>query len=234
MRTVHWTVLGAAALGFTLAGGPGGPGAAGAQPVFDHLKCYGVRDSVFGEYTADLHPKDTANFAVEPGDVIVGGVIRPGCRIRLPAKYFCTDVDKRNARQSRPPYDPAQWTVMGPEAGDRLCYKLRCPPVPAKQLDVVDQFGTRRISVTGKPVFLCTPVSRPAAPGNPCDVGGDGQCGGTCPPGDQCLAISGEECGCVPAAEACAQVTTCQSGRCPGLWETCAIQTLGICGCNHP
>jgi hypothetical protein len=208
---------------------------AAAQPVFDHLKCYAVRDSLgSGEYTADLYPKDTTNFVVEPGDVIVGGVLTRGCRIRLPAKFFCTDVDKRNARSTRPPFDPAQWTVDGPEAGDRLCYKLRCPPVGAKTLGVIDQFGTRSISVTGKPMWLCTPVVRQADPGSPCNLGGDGQCGGTCPAGERCLAISGEECGCVPETQACHMVTACGTGFCPGVWETCAVQQSGICGCNHP
>lgn len=210
-------------------------GVAGAQPVFDHMKCYAVRDSIGGrQFTGDLHPKDLAKFTVEPGDVIVGGKLVPGCRVRLPAKFFCIDVDPRNMRSASAPFDPTQWTVRGPEAGDRLCYKLQCPPVGEKQLDVVDQFGTRRISVRGKTQWFCTPVLRPASPTEPCTSGGDGQCGGLCPSGERCLAVTGEECGCLPESQMCSQVGTCQSGRCPGLWETCAIQPLGVCGCSHP
>lgn len=208
---------------------------ASAQPVFDHMKCYRVKDTIgSGEYTADLVPKDSTNFVVEPGDVVVGGVLHAGCRVRLPAKYFCTDVDKRNARSTRPPYDPAQWTIDGPESGDRLCYKLRCPTVPSKNLDIIDQFGTRKITVTGKPAWLCTPVTRDLPAGSPCGTRADGQCSGLCPAGEQCLAISGEDCGCAPASQACSQVTSCSTGLCPGLWETCAVQGSGICGCNHP
>jgi hypothetical protein len=210
-------------------------GVAGAQPVFDHMKCYPVRDTGLPrQYTADLHPKDLAKFTVEPGDTIVGGALRPGCRIRTPAKFFCTDVDPRNSRLATPPFDPTQWTMRGPEAGDRLCYKLVCPSVSEKQLDIVDQFGSRRITVRQKPTWFCTPVLRPASPTEPCTSGGDGQCGGLCPSGERCLAVSGEECGCLPLSQQCSQVSSCQVGRCPGLWETCAIQPLGVCGCSHP
>jgi hypothetical protein len=210
-------------------------GVAGAQPVFDHMKCYSVRDpNLPRQYTADLHPKDLVKFTVEPGDVIVGGRLEPGCRIRTPAKFFCTDVDPRNSHLATPPFDPTQWTMRGPEAGDRLCYKLICPSVPEKPLDIVDQFGSRRLTVRGKTQWFCTPVLRPASPTEPCTSGGDGQCGGTCPAGERCLAVSGEECGCLPLSEQCSQVSTCQSGRCPGLWETCVMQPLGVCGCSHP
>jgi hypothetical protein len=231
-RRVLRLVLGA----WLLAGSPWSDGIARAQePVFDHLKCYRVKDSIgSGEYTMDLHPKDGATFAVEPGDVALGGSIQPGCRVRLPAKYFCTDVDPRNSRSTRPPFDPAQWVVDGPAAGDRLCYKLKCPSVPAKELDVVDQFGTRRITVTGRPAWLCTPLTRDLPPGTPCSLRGDGQCTGECPLGQRCLAISGEDCGCAPDSAMCSAATTCSAGLCPGVWETCVVQGTGACGCNHP
>ena len=204
--------------------------------IYDNSKCYAVKDSIgSGEFTLDLYPKDSTTFVVEPGDIIVGGALVPGCRVRMPAKYFCIDVDGRNARSTRPPFDAAQWTIPGAEAGDRLCYKLRCPRVPAKSLDIIDGFGSRRISVTGKPAYLCTSVSRAAAPGSPCGLGGAGLCGGVCQnPGDRCLAVSTQDCGCVPATEACDQSTVCSAGFCTGVWETCATQVTGVCGCVHP
>lgn len=209
-----------------------------AQPVFDNMKCYNVKDSLgSGEYTADLQPQDATTFALEPGDTVVGGVLRRGCRIKMAARYFCIPVTDLNNRSTRPPFDPAQWTVDGAEPGDRLCYKLRCPSTTAKSLDVIDQFGSRRISVTGKTAYLCTPVTRALNPGQPCGLAGNGQCGGVCEiAGEKCLAISGEDCGCVPASQECAQTVPgmCSVGFCTGVWENCGMQVTGVCGCNHP
>jgi len=209
-------------------------GVADAQPVFDHMKCYVIRDSLRSDqYTADLVPKDTDTFATEPGDTIVGGFVQRGCRIKIPAKFYCIDISKQNPRQVNPPHDPGQWTVPGSESGDRLCYKLKCPNVQGKTLRVVDQFGTRDITLKTRVNWLCTPATRPAPANEPCSIGGDGQCGGTCPAGEVCLATSGEDCGCVPPSMACPQVAACGTGMCGGVWETCISLAIGGCGCNH-
>ena len=100
---------------------------------------------------------------------------------------------------------------------------------------MIDQFGNRPISVAGKTAYFCTPVTRAPGAGTPCGLSGNGQCGGTCPNvGDRCLAISSQDCGCVPANQACAQVLDCAMGFCTGVWETCGMQITGVCGCNHP
>jgi hypothetical protein len=208
---------------------------AAAQPVFDHMKCYKVRDDEASRaWTADLAPKLTHDFQLEQGDEIIGGSLVKGCRIKVPAKYYCIDVETQDTKQVAPPYNPSQWTVEGPESGERLCYKLSCPKVLPKTLSVIDQFGTRDITLLGVAQWLCTPVVRQNPSTDPCEMDGAGQCGGTCPEGESCLAISGEDCGCVPSEQHCAQTSgACSAGFCGGVWETC-ISFGGICGCSHP
>jgi hypothetical protein len=94
----------------------------------------------------------------------------------------------RNAERSRSATNrlkdgtsPAGLLVGHPRAAELVA-------VASKDLDVIDQFGTRRIS----------------------------------------------ECGCVPETQACHMVLACGTGFCPGVWETCAVEQRGICGCNHP
>ena len=208
---------------------------AAAQTVFDNMKCYKIRDGLSGkQYTADLAPKLTHDFALEPGDRIIGGVLKKGCRIRLPAKLFCIEVDPQDVHDAAPPYNPAQWTVAGPEPGERLCYKLSCPAVPQKDLAIIDSFGTRTIKLLGRTAYFCTSVTRQLPQGSECSLAGNGQCGGTCPAGERCLAISPQDCGCVPEGEACASSSVCSAGFCGGVWETCVTLPIGGCGCSHP
>jgi hypothetical protein len=210
-------------------------GAAGAQPVFDNMKCYKIQDSQPRKYyTADLVPKLTHDFSTEIGDRIIGGRLEKGCRIRVPAQYFCIEVEPEDVHDANPPYNPAQWTVDGAEPGERLCYKLLCPSVPDKNLAVIDSFGTRGITLKGKTSFFCTSVSRQLPQGGACSLAGNGQCGGTCPGGESCLAISPQDCGCVPSDQACASSSVCQDGFCGGVWETCVTLPIGGCGCSHP
>src|SRR5262245_61652321 len=155
---------------------------ASAQPIFDNMKCYKIRDPQQGkQYTADLVPKLTHDFQTEDGDRIVGGVLKKGCRIRVPAKFFCIEVDPQNAHDASPPYNPAQWTVDGPEPGERLCYKLSCPSTPIKDIPIIDAFGTRTIKLLGRTSYFCTSVTRQLPQNSECSLAGNGQCGGTCP-----------------------------------------------------
>ena len=208
---------------------------AGAQTVFDNMKCYKIRDPQARKYyTADLIPKLTHDFSPELGDRIIGGSTIKGCRIRVPAQYFCIEVEPENTHEVVPPYNPAQWTVAGPEPGERLCYKLRCPSVASKNLPIIDSFGTRTITVLGTPSYFCTSVTRQLPQNTACSLAGNGQCGGTCPSGQRCLAITPQDCGCVPDAQACASAAVCQDGLCGGVWETCVSLPIGVCGCSHP
>jgi hypothetical protein len=220
--------------GAVLLSGLGTSGPVSAQP-FDHMKCYKIRDSQDAKlYTADLVPKLTHDFQTELGDRYVGGLLQKGCRIKVPAKLFCIDVDKQNAKDAKPPYDPAQWTVDGPESGERLCYKLVCPPVLPKELAIIDQFGTRSIQLLGRTDYLCTPVNRQNPSTDPCEMAADGQCGGVCGEGERCLATSPSDCQCRPESEMCAGAPICSEAFCGGVWETCVSLPGGGCGCSHP
>jgi hypothetical protein len=163
-----------------------GARAAAAQglAVFDHLKCYNIKDyRVPGSWKANLNPEQAPPFAAELG-----------CKIKSPAKLFCIDVQKTPVGTPTPPLH-----VVGIKAQDYLCYRLVCPvPSPMPTLAVADQFGQGGI-VVKKPRFLCAPAYKvgfptptPTPQPTPCGcVGGpnntqpcqyNSQCpGGTCP-----------------------------------------------------
>ena len=103
-----------------------------------------------------------------------------------------------------------------------------------KTIDVIDQFGARTIQLRGRTEYLCTPTVRQNPSTDPCEMAGNGQCGGTCGPGERCLALSGEECACLPESSMCASSLTCSEGHCGGVWETCVTLPIGGCGCSHP
>jgi hypothetical protein len=109
--------------------------------VFDHLKCYTIRDfAPRANYNADLIPQQTPPFNEEDG-----------CKIVVPAKWFCTDVDKTNVT----PTPPEQ--ITGATAQDYLCYELQCPRIPTLPLVVEDQFGLRNIYIE-QANHLCAPA----------------------------------------------------------------------------
>ncbi|MCW5893342.1 MAG: hypothetical protein KIT14_22745 [bacterium] len=208
-----------------------------AQPVFDHMTCFKIGDPVVPRvgYTMDVNPKELDRFAPMPGDRVTGGVYSAGCQIVLPAKYFCIDVEVANARQTRAPYTAASWLAAGPDPGDRLCYKLKCPGGRDVSYPVVDQFGTRTIKVRRQTAFLCTPAWRQVTDQDPCQSNANGICQGLCPDGNVCLGVTTQSCGCAPPASQCGNMSSgmCGDGLCPGLWEFCGA-TAGACGCLHP
>src|SRR5262245_12221765 len=88
------------------------PGSAATQDaVFDHLACHPIKDSLpRGSVRADLLPSQEALFPAASG-----------CRVKLPAKLFCEDVQKRNVQP------PAPLTVDGDQARKYFCYAVACP-----------------------------------------------------------------------------------------------------------
>ena len=116
---------------------------AGAQPVADHLKCYKVKDALSLAGMADLN---TPRFGADPG-----------CTIST-AKLFCVPATKTNVsaidKSTGNPIIPQP--VAGPDPGDRICYKVKCPQSVADQ-QVTDQFGTR-ILTKFKTVLVCGPA----------------------------------------------------------------------------
>jgi hypothetical protein len=133
-----------------------------------------------GTFTADLVPEQSPPFPIEPG-----------CRIKLPAKLFCTDVRKTNVQ----PAPPLQ--VDGADARDYFCYAVSCPSAPvADDLQLRDQFGNRLVTVKSAKM-LCAPaepVPSPTSTAVNCQLAAFPACDGVC---------SGPPSGCVPLGNAC-------------------------------
>jgi hypothetical protein len=122
----------------------------------DHLKCYTIKDPVALSGVVDLN---SPQFGVEAG-----------CRISR-AHFFCVpatkDVVSATDKATGMPITPLP--VSGPDAGDRVCYKIKCPvnpPPPPPNTLATDQFGTRtltnfRASLLCAPALIGTPVPTP-------------------------------------------------------------------------
>jgi hypothetical protein len=117
-------------------------GVAHAQPVNDHLECYQVKDPLALAAVVDLA---SPQFGVDPG-----------CRVSR-AKYFCAPATKTviSAAAKKVPITPLP--IGGPDAGDRVCYKMNCPIAAIADQTITDQFGTRTVSKF-KASYLCTPA----------------------------------------------------------------------------
>jgi len=112
--------------------------------VFDHLKCYRVKDPLKLKGVVDLTPTQESPFDVEEG-----------CKIAKAKKYcipVMKDVDESATNVPVVPF-PGQ-----PLVDDYICYKVRCPEVDITR-DIVDQFGTRRLEKF-KARELCVPAAQ--------------------------------------------------------------------------
>ena len=208
-------------------------GDASAGVPFDHLQCYRLKDPLQGRgVTADLNPEQTPPFA-----------LAPGCKVKFPAKLFCTDVEKTNVQ---PP--GVTLPIGGETTRDFLCYAVRCPKPDGglPSLAVADQFGERTITVRPSK-YLCAPAIRGPAPRptpRPCADLGGGQCSDVCGGGgDECLfvpqgfelvglpggpdIVGMDDCRCVPSILRCGSsaavcaTTGGEGGLCPAAGEQC-------------
>ena len=130
--------------------------------VPDHLNCYQIKDPVALSGIVDLN---SPQFGVEPG-----------CKISR-AHFFCVpatkDVVSATDRTTGMPITPLP--VSGADAGDRVCYKIRCPVNPPPNTLATDQFGTRTFT-NFRTSLLCAPAAT-----------GAGFCGnGVIDPGEAC------------------------------------------------
>ena len=208
-------------------------------PVFDHLKCYIIKDPLKVKHTLDLTPEQT-QFLPEPG-----------CLLKSPAKFFCIDVQKSNVQPT-----PGGPPVQGQNARDYLCYIVHCPKMNQNLvLAVEDQFGRRDITIK-PPKLLCAPANKVVPPNptptrtplppnptptqTPRPCGGPdatGQCAGDCAIlTEKCLftATAAMPCACVPASQMCMDQGggTC-GGLCPGVPGTAMSQCgPGPAGCQ--
>ena len=210
---------------------------ASAHAIADHLTCYGIRDpQPRATYTGTL-----LSF---PGNEQGGGVIHPGCLIRMPAKLLCQATSKSLV-------DPAP-----PGAADGLqqpnsflCYKAKCPGQPGDvPLPVQDQFGARTVT-RRVPKLLCAPAAGPtatttttttstttstSAPAVPCGGAAAPACDGMCSPGELCVPTYGEDgwvCFCQAGLRPCGEAAgpSLCFGECPP--DTACIDDGGVCRC---
>lgn len=206
-----------------------GATAALAQP-FDHLQCFKLRDTLArGRATADLVPEQQPPFP-----------LAPGCKIKLPAKYFCIDVAKQNLQP--PPALP----IGGDDARDYFCYRVACPrsasmPRGGMALDAEDQFGRRTVFIKTSPFFCAparkvvatptptrTPTPTPTAGGG-CGQLPPGQCSlGDCGPNSDCVLGVGGFCRCEPPTPT-PRPPTPGPGFCNTAHPPC-VCNAGVCG----
>jgi hypothetical protein len=188
---------------------------ASAQPAFDHLQCFPIKDSLArGAATADLVPEQGPPFATQSG-----------CTIKLPARYYCTDVRKENLQ---PP--PAS-SVGGGDARDYFCYRLACPrgtgPAVGAGLFAEDQFGGRTITLR-KGTLFCVPAVRPTPTPTPAPT----------PDSDPGCSFDGEQCQGVCGTFACLYDPNQNRCICPAVFDIACDQfAQGTCGghlCRRP
>jgi hypothetical protein len=108
----------------------------------DHLQCFKIKDSqAKASYIATLTPGDGA-FPVAPG-----------CKVQVPAKMLCVDVEKSAVTPTPPGSGP------GAQAQKYLCYKAKCAK-SSQTVPVSDQFGSRSVLVKSTSL-LCAPFPAP-------------------------------------------------------------------------
>lgn len=223
--------------------------AAFAQP-FDHLQCFKLRDTLArGNATANLVPEQQPPFP-----------LAPGCKIKLPAKYFCIDVAKQNLQP------PPALDVGGDDTRDYFCYRVACPkstsmPRGGMPLEAEDQFGRRTVFIKTSPFFCAparkvvatptptrTPTPTPTAAGVGCGQLAPGQCSlGDCGSFSDCVLGIGGFCRCepptptpTPGLSSCTTAhapCVCNAGVCggSGCGGISACQAINnVCECEPP
>jgi len=111
----------------------------------DPRKCYQVKDALNLAAVVDLA---SPQFGLEAG-----------CEVSK-AKYFCVPAEKTgiSAEDKKTKLPIVPLPVGGPDTGDRICYKVKCPKpiVPIPDQPVTDQFGNRTVRRSG----LAVPAHR--------------------------------------------------------------------------
>jgi hypothetical protein len=112
----------------------------------DHLECYKIRDPLALQATVTL---DSPQFGLDPN-----------CKVGR-AKLFCVPTKKTVIAAAAGNVPIVPLSFVGPNAGDRICYKVKCSLPSVPNTLVTDQFGTR---VLERPLarMLCTPAVKGA------------------------------------------------------------------------
>jgi hypothetical protein len=176
------------------------------EATSDHLQCFKVKDPVNLKATVDLSSPQFGPYA--------------GCTVSK-AQFFCVPAAKvvREAKDKKTGQPITPLSIAGTDAGDRVCYKLKCPDDPPPDTEISDQFGTRTVAKF-KTVMLCTPAIK----GQPTTT--------TTTTTTMCVPRTCTELGanCGSVADGCGGTLEC--GPCTGF-ETCGGGgQANVCGCT--
>ena len=121
--------------------------------VPDHLKCYKIKDPVRLAAVVDL---DSPQFGLEAG-----------CEVKA-AQMFCVPATKTviSAIDKKTGLPITPLPITGPDPGDRICYKIKCPEPFPPDTEATDQFGTRTLTKF-KTAMLCVPAVKGGVPPMP-------------------------------------------------------------------
>lgn len=193
----------------------------------DHLKCFDIKDKLDLRGIVDL---DSRQFGLEKN-----------CRVGK-AVQFCVPVSKKVVASN---VNPLPIHALG-APGDRICYRIECPPEPDQVLAVADQFGKRKI-LKQQARLLCTPALKIPVPAH-CGFDSNGTCNGPCPANQECRVLNQNgaiDCACIPTTPVpCGFDAAGQcGGDCPidpanPVPQNCSlfVKTDGTvdCGCQNP
>jgi hypothetical protein len=194
---------------------------ASAQGVADRLACFRVKDTA---------PKARYRVSIANG----GG--SQTCTVRTPAELGCIATATTAITPAPPGGSPS-----GAAVPSFLCYRAKCPR-PTANGDSEDEFGQRLVSFRGSQLY-CTPASLAApTPGTTTTTlagGGtqgcqfsNGECTGSCGPGQRCgTAVGTASCECRAVACGDADTPECD-GACPDPGDACIFGVTG-CSCVH-
>lgn len=149
MRTIRLALVA------LVAGACGSAASVGAQ-IADDMRCYRVKDPARIAGVVDL---ESASAGLEPG-----------CQLGK-AQMYCTPVSTtvQSATGDGAPLDLLP--ISGPNPGDRVCYRVKCPQPAPTNLEISDRFAHRTFEKL-KTFMLCVPAVRGAVPAEPASSGG--------------------------------------------------------------
>jgi hypothetical protein len=122
--------------------------------VADSLKCYRVTDPLALAGLVELDAEALG--------------LTESCTIKK-TKTYCVPVDAEVVDATANGSPVSALTVSGPNPGDRICYKIRCPNGAPTLPEVSDSFGTRTLQ-GARATTLCVPAVK-GAPAEPAHSG---------------------------------------------------------------
>jgi hypothetical protein len=192
--------------------------------TMDHLACYKVRDRARGRFTM----------------VVTNAGVTQNCTAKLPARMACIESSVSAVSPTPPGGGPAST-----DAGNFLCYTVKCARPSPPAVAMADDFGGSRSVDLRKAQIVCTEASRGGTVAGPSPTttttlaGQPAQCHfddssrsclGSCGNGGHCSATAGSgACACRTTSCGSADQPQC-NGFCSDPNEACVFTVTG-CSC---